>query len=132
MPRAVDEWIGASPDAAIPPRVKLRIWERYEGRCYLTGRKIMPGDEYDFEHIIALCNGGEHRESNLAPALRAAHRKKSAEDVKLRAKIDRVRKRHLGIKRPSRLPGSRQSPIKIRLDGTVVDRRTGEIIRGRT
>lgn len=60
----------------------------------------MPGDAWDLDHIVALVNGGSHRESNLAPALRSEHRKKTASDVKQKAKNDRVRKRHLGIKRP--------------------------------
>ena len=121
--RSVEEWIGATPDAKIPPRVKLRVFEAHDGRCWLTGRKIMPGDLWDMDHKIALCNGGEHRESNLAPALREEHRKKTAEDVKMRAKADRVRKRHLGIHQPKRImPGSKASPWKKRLDGTVVRR----------
>jgi 5-methylcytosine-specific restriction protein A len=101
--RAVDEWIGATPDARIPDRVRLRVWEREGGRCHISGRKIMPGDAWEMDHKIALCNGGEHRESNLAPALRAKHREKTAADVKERAKVDRIRKRHLGIKKPSKL-----------------------------
>lgn len=98
--RSTDEWIGRNDDAAIPPRVRLRVFERMGGRCHLSGRKIMPGDAWDLDHIVALVNGGSHRESNLAPALRSEHRKKTASDVKQKAKNDRVRKRHLGIKRP--------------------------------
>ena len=121
--RSLDEWIGSSPDAKIPDRVKLRIWEREGGRCWLSGRKINPGEAYDFDHKIALCNGGEHRETNLAPALRVEHRKKTADDVKQRAKDDRVRKKHLGIHRPKRImPGSKNHPLKKRLDGSVVRR----------
>lgn len=109
MTRSVDEWVAAHDDQAIPKRVKLRIWEREGGRCALTGRKIMPGDAYDFEHRIALCNGGEHREGNICLALRAAHREKTADDVKLRAKTDRVRAKHIGA-----WP---KSPFKIRSRG---------------
>ena len=121
--RSVDEWIGSSPDAKIPDRVRLRVFEANEGRCHITGRKIRPGDQWDCDHILALCNGGEHRESNLAPALREEHRKKTAEDVRMRAKADRVRKKHLGIHKPKRpMPGSRDHHLKKRLDGTVVRR----------
>jgi len=98
--REVPEWIGKTPDAKIPPRVRLRIWERHEDRCHITGRKIQAGEAWDCEHIKALCNGGEHRESNLAPALKQPHRIKTAQDVKIKAKTDRIRKRHLGIKKP--------------------------------
>lgn len=121
--RSVEEWIGATPDAKIPPRVKLRVFEAHDGRCWLTGRKIMPGDLWDMDHKIALCNGGEHRETNLAPALREEHRKKTAEDVKMRAKADRVRKKHLGIHRPKHpMPGSKASRWKKPLHGPAVRR----------
>lgn len=121
--RSNDEWIGKHPDSAIPPRVRLRIFEAHGGICHITGRKIRPGDKWDCDHIIALCNGGEHRESNLAPAIREAHRAKTAEDVAQRAKDDRVRKKHLGIHRPKQIvPGSKASRWKKKLDGTVLPR----------
>lgn len=114
------EWIGATDDARIPPRVRLRVFERFGGVCQLTDRKIMPGDEWDCDHAVALINGGEHRESNLQPVLRAAHRRKTADDVAAKAKADRVRKKHLGLHNPkSKLPGSRGSKFKRRIDGTV-------------
>lgn len=126
--RSVPEWIGSSPDAAIPPRV--RVFERHGGKCHITGRKIVPGDQWDCDHVTALVNGGEHRESNLAPALRSAHRQKTAEDVKIKAKTARLKKAHLGIREPSRMPGSKNSKVKRKLDGRVVDRATGEPIGG--
>lgn len=116
--RAVDEWIGATPDAPVPPRVRLRIFERTGGRCHLSGRKIMAGDPWDLDHIVALCNGGEHRESNLAPALRDKHREKTAADVAERAKVDRVRKKHLGLhKAKLPMPGSRASGWRKPMNG---------------
>lgn len=98
--RSTDEWIGKTDDAKVPPRVRLRIWDRDKGVCHITGRKILAGEKWDLDHIVALINGGEHRESNLAPALVAPHREKTKQDVKIKAKTDRVRKRHLGIKKP--------------------------------
>lgn len=94
--RARPEWVATHPDQEIPKAVKLRIWEREGGRCYLSGRKIMPGDAYEFEHVIALANGGEHREQNIKLALSAAHRVKTASDIKTTAKIRRQRLKHLG------------------------------------
>ena len=104
MARKLAEWVGATPDQKIPARVKLRIWEREEGRCWITGRKIMPGEPYDFDHKIALINGGEHRESNLAPALRDKHREKTADDVAEKAKVARKAKANLGLKPPPAKP----------------------------
>jgi hypothetical protein len=43
------------------------------------------------------------------------------------AKQKRIRARHTGAYRSLKpLPGGRNSPIKIRMDGTVVDRATGQ------
>jgi 5-methylcytosine-specific restriction endonuclease McrA len=122
--REPDEWIGSTPDAKIPDRVRLRVFERHGGICHISGRKIRAGECWECDHIIALCNGGEHRESNLAPALAQPHRAKTAADVAERAKIDRIRKRHLGLTKPKGrpMPGSRASGIKKRMDGTVVRR----------
>lgn len=120
--RSVDEWIGKTDDTPAPPRVRLRVFEKYEGRCYLSGRKIGAADKWELEHIIALCNGGENRESNLAPALADKHKEKTAQDRKTKAKSDRVRKRHLGIRKPSRFACSKNSPWRKKLNGEVVRR----------
>lgn len=98
--RQVEEWIGKTDDSAIPPRVRLRVFEKHKGRCGLTNRMIRPGDKWDLDHIVALALGGQHRESNLVPVLRDAHKIKTASDVKQKAKNDRVRKRHIGIQKP--------------------------------
>lgn len=121
--RSVPEWIGTTPDTPVPPRVKLRVFEAHGGKCHLTGRKIGPGDKWELDHRIALANGGEHRETNLAPALAQAHRAKTAQDVAQKAKDDRVRKKHLSIHQPkSVIPGSKRSRFKKKLNGEVVPR----------
>jgi 5-methylcytosine-specific restriction enzyme A len=98
MTRSVPEWIGAAPDAKVPPRVRLRIFERHNGVCHIARRKINAGEPWDCDHIVALCNGGEHRELNLAPALRDKHREKTREDVAEKAETYRKRSKHLGLK----------------------------------
>lgn len=126
MTRSKPEWIGKTDDTAIPPHVKLRVFERYGGRCYLSDRLIRAGDAWECDHIIALCNGGENRESNLAPALRAPHREKTRADVAEKAMIYRKRAKHMGIARKGRpMPGSKASGLRKRMDGTV-ERRTNE------
>lgn len=123
MTRAVEEWIGKTNDTAVPPRVRLRVFERFGGVCQETGRKIQPGDEWDCDHALALVNGGEHRESNLRPVLREAHRVKTAQDVAIKAKADRVRKKHLGIyESKTPLPGGRKSKWKRKVSGEWVRR----------
>jgi 5-methylcytosine-specific restriction enzyme A len=98
MTRSVKEWHGATDDARVPPRVRLRIFERHGGICHLSGVKITPGMAWDLDHVVALVNGGKHCESNLAPALKAPHKAKTAKDVAEKATVARKRKKALGIK----------------------------------
>lgn len=129
MARTVDEWVGKTDDAKVPPRVRQRVFDRHNGICHLTGRKIQPGEKWELEHVHALILGGQHRESNMAPALAAAHKVKTATEMKVKSKIARVRKKHIGIAKPK---SSLSHPnLKRLMDGTVVDRRTGEIVGGR-
>ena len=100
MSRAVDEWIGKTPNTPIPPRVKVRIWERENGICYLSGRKILAGEPYQFEHVQALINGGENRESNIRLALKDKHKEKTKADVAEKAKVAAVAKKHIGATAP--------------------------------
>lgn len=106
MGRSVPEWIGKTADTKIPDHVKLRICIREGMRCYLTGRKVRAG-EYDFEHVIPLAmwtgEGHGNRESNIRLAYRPAHREKTKQDRKAQAKSDRIRKKHLGIRKAPKL-----------------------------
>lgn len=123
MTRTVPEWVGATDDTPIPKRVKLRVFDDHGGICHISGRKIRPGDRWDADHVVALVNGGENRESNLAPALVEAHREKTAQDVALKAKNNRVRSKHLGIDRSkSPLPFGRGGKWKRKIDGSIVPR----------
>lgn len=117
--RSVPEWIGKTPDTKPPPHVRLRIFDAHKGRCYLSGLKIEAGQPWELDHIKALINGGENRESNLAPALKDKHRAKTAVDVAEKAKVARIRSKHIGAKPRSRFPGSRQSALKKKINGSV-------------
>lgn len=104
MTRAVPEWRGKTPDTKVPPRVRLRIFERDGGRCHISGRKIAAGEPWELDHVIALVNGGEHRESNLAPALRDKHKVKTAADVAQKSSERAIRGKHTGaLAKPSTL-----------------------------
>jgi 5-methylcytosine-specific restriction enzyme A len=103
MTRSIPMWHGKTDDAAIPARVRVRVFERHGGICHLSGRRIRAGDLWDVDHVVALVNGGENRESNLAPALRDKHREKTAADVAEKATVYRKRAKHLGIRKPSTL-----------------------------
>lgn len=123
MARSVPEWIGKTDDSKVPPRVRLRVFEKFGGRCYLSGRIIRPGDRWEIEHVVALSNGGENRESNLAPAIADDHKQKTAQDRALKKKTDRTKKKFLGIsKSKNPLPGSRASKWKRKIGGGIVRR----------
>ncbi len=100
--RAVEEWIGKSADTPIPPKVKLRVLMRYERTYHWTGEKIRAGDAWDCDHVIALVNGGENRERNLAPIRKGRpHNEKTAEDRDEADKVRRIREKHYGLRKPS-------------------------------
>ena len=117
--RAVPEWIGATPDAVPPPRVKLRVFDAHKGVCHICTVKIS-GKAWDTDHVKALINEGENRESNLAPAHDACHTVKTANDVAEKSAIAASRKKFLGItKSKNPIPGSRGTKWRRRMDGTV-------------
>lgn len=119
MARSVKEWIGRSDDAAIPPRVKDRIARRQDDCCERCKRKIGGKLRAEFDHVVPLVIGGRHAESNLSLLCHECHAKKTKLDVKLKAKVARVRKRELGIKKPKGrpMPGTRASGWKHKIGG---------------
>lgn len=101
---------------------RLAIFERAKGVCYLCEQRIQVGQPWDVEHRIPLALGGADDESNMLPAHRACHAPKTAEDLGRVAKAKRQRAKHLGIKKRSTFPCSRNSPWKARIGGGVVRR----------
>ena len=111
MSRSVPEWTGKTDDSRPPPHVRLRIFETHGGRCHFSGRRIMPGDNWDCDHVKALINGGENRESNLAPILRGKpHKEKTAADVAEKSTVYRKKAKHLGLNTPRQKIKSRGFP----------------------
>src|SRR6185503_15818335 len=89
--RSVEEWRGATPDSRPPDHVRMRIFDRHKGICHISKRKIRTGEPWELEHVVALCNGGENRERNLAPALSDKHKEKTAADRAEKADVDHKR-----------------------------------------
>ena len=110
--RAVKEWIGATPDTRPPPRVLLRIFQRENGVCHISGRKIATGERWQAEHKIALINGGENRESNLFPALIEPHKAKTRQDMKEKARVAKRAKSNINARPRPIASGSRPKPEK--------------------
>jgi 5-methylcytosine-specific restriction protein A len=100
MTRSVEEWRGKTDDSAIPSRVMDRVAQSAERRCQKCGLETVGKLRGQADHIIPLILGGAHRETNLQWLCEPCHKVKSKLDVKLKAKVARVRKRHIGIKKP--------------------------------
>lgn len=124
MSRSVDEWIGKSDDQAVPPRVRLRIWDKADGHCEICTRKINAGERWVADHKKAIVNGGANRESNLQLICDWCDRKvKTPADVAEKAEVYAVRTKHLGISESKTpMPFGRKSPWKKKFDGTIVRR----------
>lgn len=118
--RSLPEWHGATDDSPIPPRVKDRIARKVGDCCQKCGRAIGGKLRAEFDHVTPLILGGKHAESNLQLLCSECHSAKSKLDVKLKVKVARVRRRHLGIRPKSRFACSRESRFKKKVSGDVV------------
>lgn len=118
--RSTPTWTGATPDTAIPVRVKVRLFEAADRRCTSCRVQIRPGNGPEYDHRIALINGGTNDETNIDVLCIPCHRAKSKSDVAEKATTYRKKAKHLGIKKSSRpMPGSKASGFRKRMDGTV-------------
>lgn len=99
MSRELPEWIGANDDQAIPARVKVRVFWKHDGWCAKCGRVLAAG-KWACDHIIALANGGEHRETNLQPlCISPCHLDKTKSDVAEKSVTASKRAKHIGLKK---------------------------------
>lgn len=120
MSRSVSEWRGKTDDTPVPDRVKARVHEKFEGICPKCTRELQPG-RWECDHVIPLILGGKNIESNLQPLCASpCHSAKTKLDVKLKARVARVRQKHLGIRKRSSFAGSRDSKLKKKISGEVV------------
>lgn len=124
MTRPIPEWIGAKPDTVIPPRVNLRAMDRQGGRCANCTRKLgMAGEPVEYDHVVALVNGGENREANVQALCAMCHRAKTDTDVAEKSRVNRKRAKHHGFHKPrNTLPGSRGGKWKAKIGGGWVRR----------
>lgn len=97
--REVEEWIGSHDDQAIPPRVKVRVFEKAGGKCATCTLAIVGKLRPAYDHIQALINGGKHTESNLQLLCVPCHKVKTRADVAEKAVLARKRAKHLGVKK---------------------------------
>lgn len=103
MGRSKPEWIGKTDDTPIPRRIKLRILEKQDHKCAVLLISFGPNHPPKFDHIIALEDGGENRESNIQALSDLAHKPKTADEAAARADVRSKRAKHYGIKKPSKM-----------------------------
>lgn len=109
MTRSVPEWKGKTDDTPVPPRVRQRVFDRAHGMChYCSSLIVVPGMKWQCDHVKAIIDGGENRESNLAPIhAKVCHPAKTGAEVDRKKKVAAVRQKHIGVTQPK---GKIQSP----------------------
>jgi 5-methylcytosine-specific restriction enzyme A len=95
--RSTAEWIGASDDSAIPPRVKVRVFIRDGKKCAICTLPILGKLRPAYDHTVALINGGGNRESNLQLLCVPCHAVKTKADVAEKSRVYRKQAKHLGL-----------------------------------
>jgi 5-methylcytosine-specific restriction protein A len=126
--RDVEEWIGETPNSVPPPRVKIRVFERHGRRCVHCTRPLRVGDKWDTDHLIALINNGQNRESNLGPACEYCHPEKTKRDVATKSKTAKiVKKAYLPKGGKKKIEGrgfqtNRDGAFQQKMDGSIVKR----------
>ncbi len=132
MPRSKDEWVGRNDDAMPPQSVLFRLYDKQGGKCACPDDcgivMDFDRDEIDCDHTVALQDGGENRETNLQLILRKHHRKKTAAENVARGVERRHKAKAFTGRKKSSFKTNRDGPLKRRMDGTLIDRKTGEIV----
>ena len=104
---------------------RLSLFLKRKGTCAACTQKIDAGKVWDIDHILPLALGGTNAPDNLQILCRPCHRSKTTQsDIPRIAKTKRLKAQHLGARAPSirPIPGSRRSPWKRKMDGSVVRR----------
>lgn len=104
---------------------RTKLFLERKGCCHKCTRKIMGGEVWYDEHVIALENGGTNDWSNRALTCKNCFHPKNSEDATIAAKIRAVATVNIVpvCQRQTRgppMPGSRRSRFKKKMDGTTV------------
>ena len=107
-------------------RTKAKVFTREDGHCERCNRKVgVGGEPAEFHHRITCEDGGDNSAENCELLCAQCH---SHQTHKVEAPAKAEGRRHTlkraGVKDAKRrkLPGGRDSKIKIKMDGTVVMR----------
>lgn len=114
-----------------PKSVKSKAADRANGKCEQCGKKLRVG-EFHYDHRVADGLGGTPTLDNCMVLCLPCHKDKTRlHDNPIMWKADRQRKTVAqGVHTPKKpMPFGRNSGLKIKMNGQIVDRRTGEIVR---
>ena len=137
MSRSVKEWVGKNDDTPVPPHVRLRVFKAKGEKCHACTKKVLTGEPWICEHLIALINWlptealpHGNRESNLGVTCCNCLPEKNATDVAEKSMVYRMAAKNAGIrlKRSKRMPFGRDSGLKRKMDGSIVLRNPREAI----
>lgn len=106
----------------LSPTARAIVFRDNGGVCYLCGRKVAPGEDWQVEHPLAVALNGPQDLASLKVVHVDCHKPKTAEDIRRIRKADRNAKRAAGIKKRSRMPGSKDSRWRKKVNGEVVAR----------
>ena len=132
MARTVPEWVGRTDDSMPGKNVRDRISLRTGDACAECRKPFGPANRPHCDHIVALADEGENRESNLQMLCKQCHGAKTSAEATARAKTRAIRSKHLGLDKsitapqPGSLPGKRIKYSRAR--GVHYDSLTGEIV----
>lgn len=107
-------------------KIKAQAFLRSGGSCETCGARLKTG-EGEYDHILPCALGGEATLDNCKLICRVCHKEKTHKDVLGIRKADRVRDKHNGTFKKKRSSFG-NSKFKRKLDGTVVNRETGEVV----
>lgn len=93
------------------------------GKCEMCGVRLVPG-KIEYHHYREANDGGDNSFENCRVVCVACHKPLTKHYTRELRKAERIRDRNIGaFKRVSRLPCSRTSRWKKKINGEVVERR---------
>lgn len=106
-----------------PKKVKQQRWEHCNGKCEGSCGRVLRTGHIHYDHDIPDAMGGEPTFENCRVLCTECHGAKTGQrDIPTIAKSNRVRDRHLGIRKRSSFQTSRDGPFRKKLSGEVVRR----------
>ena len=118
----MSEWVQPTPRSRTR-KDRAAVFMKTDGRCWKCGQRLAARGWVE-EHVVPLADGGADDIGNKMPSCVKCATEKTSEEATVRAKVKRVRDRHIGAMPKSRrpMPGGRDSPWKNKVGGGVVRR----------